>query len=447
MPTITRRNFAGGLGLWAGASALTRTSYSQAPGSNERVQLALVGCGGRGSGVTSAFAGRADAIVTTVCDLNSDRSARTAKGIADIQDGRMPVQTKRMEDVFASKDVDAVVVATPDHWHTPTAILACQAGKDVYVEKPFCHNVWEGRRLVDVARQHKRIVQVGTQNRSAPYNLAAREYLQSGKLGDVRLVKVYNLKGGGRFELGDPGKAPDGFDWNAWLGPAGQRPYHTKIFHGGWHQFWDYSGGDLADCGIHQLDLALMVMGSPPPPKTVSAVGGRMHHIGDDAEVPDVEIIHYEFEDFVMTFEHTHYAAAMSKIDGGIRSGDRFPNWPLCATRIEFYGSKDIMMLGRHGGGWQVFTSGGNVVEEAYGRHPDPQHQNNFIECIKSRKAPNADVALAQSSHSVMHIGNISHRVGNRQLSFDGDTEQFVKDDAANLLLKRQNVNLYSVKS
>ncbi|MGK0188812.1 MAG: putative dehydrogenase [Verrucomicrobiales bacterium] len=411
------------------------------------MRLALIGCGGRGSGVTTGFAGRDDVVVTTVCDLNSSRSARTANGLADSQGGRVPVQTKSMQDVFDSKDVDAVVVATPDHWHSAAAILACQADKDVYVEKPFCHNVWEGRRLVEISRQHNRIVQVGTQNRSAPYNLAAKEYLQSGKLGDVRLVKVFNLKGGGRFELGDSGVAPAGFDWNAWLGPAEQRAYHSQIFNGGWHQFWNFSGGDLADCGIHQLDLALMVMNNPAPPKTVSTVGGRMHHADDDSEVPDVEIIHYEFENFVMTFELTHYANAMSKIDGAIRGGDRFPNWPQCATRIEFYGSKDMMMLGRHGGGWQVFTSGGDVVAQEYGRHPDPQHQENFIDCIKTRKAPNADVSLAQQSHTVMHIGNISHRVGNRQLTFDGDNELFLGDDAANQLLKRQNVNAYSVKS
>jgi len=338
------------------------------------------------------------------------------------------------------------VVATPDHWHTPAAILACQAGKDVYVEKPFSHNIWEGRKLVEAARKYKRIVQVGTQNRSAPYNHAAREYIRSGRLGDVRLVKVFNLKGGGPFHLGTSGSPPKGFSWKTWLGPAKARPYHSRIFHAGWHYFWDYSGGDLADCGIHQLDLALMVMGDPAAPAAVSASGGRIQHRGDDAEVPDVEILQYDYPGFVMTFEHSHFAGAMSKINGSIRSSDKFPYWPQCATRIEFYGTKDNMMLGRHGGGWQVFTSGGRVVEEQYGRHPDPEHQQNFVDCIRNRKRPNADVGLAHGSTTVMHMGNIAHRVGNQKLQFDAGAERFIGNDAANLLAKRQNVNPYSVK-
>ena len=351
-----------------------------------------------------------------------------------------------MDEVFANKDVDAVVVATPDHWHTPTAILACQAGKDVYVEKPFSHNIWEGRKLVEASRKYKRIIQVGTQNRSASYNIEAKDYVQSGKLGDVRLVKVFNLKGGGPFRLGLSAKAPKSFSWDEWLGPAKSREYHSKIFHGGWHYFWDYSGGDLADCGIHQLDLALMVLGDPPAPSAVSASGGRLQHKGDDGEVPDVEILHYDYPEFVMTFEHSHFANSMSKIDGSIRSGDKFPHWLQCATRIELYGAKDNMMLGRHGGGWQVFTSNGKVVDQKFGRHPDTEHQQNFIDCIKSRNRPNADVGLAQVSTSVMHIGNIAHRVGNQKLHYNASEEQFTNNDSANSLSKRQNINDFSVK-
>ena len=188
-----------------------------------------------------------------------------------------------------------------------------------------------------------------------------------------------------------------------------------------------------------------MVMGDPAAPAAVSASGGRIQHKGDDAEVPDVEILQYDYPGFVLTFEHSHFAGAMNKINGSIRSSDKFPNWPQCATRIEFYGTKDMMMLGRHGGGWQVFASNGRAVKQQYGRHPDPQHQQNFVECIRSRELPNADVGIAQLTTSVMHMGNIAHRVGNQKLRFDAETEQFIDNAAANRLVKRQNVNEFSV--
>jgi len=433
-----------GLGLALAHSIPSKVRAQRVLGSNERVNIALIGCGGRGMGLASGFAQRDDVKVAALCDIHPDRLSRAAASIAELQDGQVPHLVDHMDRVLDDKDIDAVIVATPDHWHTPASIRACEAGKDVYVEKPFSHNVWEGRQLVEAARKHGRIVQVGTQNRSAPYNHAAKEYIQSGKLGDIRLVKVFNLKGGGAFHLGDPGAPPLGFDWSAWLGPAAARPYHGRIFGGGWHQFWNFSGGDLADCGIHQLDLAMFAMDDPEAPTMVSAVGGRMQH-HDDSEVPDVEIIHYQFKDFVMTFELSHYANAMNKISGRIRAGDEFPHWPQCATRIEFYGSKEIMMLGRHGGGWQAFTSDGSVAAQEFGRHPDPEHKANFVDCIRTRKHPNADVALAQRSTTVMHLGNIAHRVGNRQLQFDPVTESVTNNDAANKMLRRQNENQYSV--
>ena len=428
-------------------SAIAFPTISRARGANDRVQIALIGCGGRGSQVASSLARRSDVVCSQVCDIHEQRLVRIANYMADQQEGRKPLLASEMDGVFANKDVDAVVIATPDHWHTPASILACQSGKDVYVEKPFSHNIWEGRKLFEASRKYKRIVQVGTQNRSASYNIAARDYVQSGKLGDVRLVKVFNLKGGGPFHLGQSSAAPKGFSWKTWLGPAKWRKYHSKIFHAGWHYFWDYSGGDLADDGIHQLDLALMILGDPVAPSAVAASGGRLQHKGDDGEVPDVEILQYDYPGFVMTFEHSHFANSMSKIDGAIRSGDKFPNWPQCATRIEFYGTKNNMMLGRHGGGWQVFTSNGKVIDQRFGRHPDLQHQANFIECIRSRKRPNADVGLAQASTSVMHMGNIAHRVGNQKLRYNAEAEQFINYDLANKLVKRQNVNDFSVKA
>ncbi|UCG46362.1 MAG: Gfo/Idh/MocA family oxidoreductase [Phycisphaerales bacterium] len=429
-------------GITAGAVALAGVSRSVL-GANERVNFALIGCGGRGRMVTRNFL-QCGARLAYVCDLHDERRRQTLEEMAEVQ-GRKPKEARSIRQVLDSKDVDAVLVATPDHWHGPASVLACQAGKHVYVEKPHAHNIWESRKMIEAARKYNRALQVGTQNRSAPYNLAALEYVKSGRLGGVHLVKVYNLKPGGAFHLGDPGRPPAGFDWDAWLGPAPERPYHQRIFHGGWHKFWDFSGGDMADDGIHQLDLAMMLMGDPGIPTAVSCSGGRLAHRGDDSEVPDLQVVTYDFDDFVLTFELSGYPRYMQKTTGTIRRNDEFPYWTQNATRIELYGSELMMTIGRHGGGWIVTTSGGKIVEKMYGRPPDVNHVQNFLDCVKSRRNPNADVEILHKSVALVHLGNIAHRVGNCKLRFDPKAERFIGSVEANNLVKRRYRKKYEI--
>ena len=433
----------GAAGVSLGMTTLGLTSRSVL-GASERVNIALIGCGGRGSYVARGLAEHGGE-VTWLCDLHEGRLDEVGKFVAEAQGGRIPKKSKEMREVLDAKDVDAVVVATPDHWHGPASILACQAGKDVYVEKPHAHNIWESGKMIEAARKYDRILQVGTQNRSAAYNLAARKYIQEGNIGEVHLLKVYGLEPGGPFHLGDPGAPPEGFDWDAWLGPAPERPYHQHIFGGGWHQFWDFSGGDMVDDGVHQIDLALMLMGDPGMPKAVSCAGGRLAHKGDDSEAPDVQVVAFDFEDFVMTFELTNYPPYMRKTEASIRRTDLLPYWTQNATRIELYGSKCMMTVGRHGGGWQVTRSGGKVVEQMYGRFPDAEHQQDFIECVKSRKRSNADIEIAHAGCTLANMGNIAHRVGNRKLWFDAQNDQFIDNDAANALIKRAYREKYEV--
>lgn len=443
MHATSRRTFlkkAGGVSL---ASAVYSIMPSAVFGANERVNIGWIGCGGRGRIVARSMIEQG-ARISYVCDLMPGRRSSAAEEIKSAQ-GIKPHESAHIADVLASGDVDAVLIATPDHWHAPAAIMACQAGKDVYVEKPHAHNVWESRKMIEAARKYDRVLQVGTQNRSAPYNMAARQYVRSGKLGKICLVKVYNLKPGGAFLLGEPGARPDGFDWDAWLGPAPARAYHQRIFRGGWHKFWDYSGGEMADDGIHQLDLAMMLMGNPEAPAAVSCSGGRLAHKGDDAQVPDLQIVSYDFDDFVMTFELSNYPRYMMKTTGTIRRNDEFPYWTQNATRIELYGSDLMMTVGRHGGGWIVTTSGGKVVEKMYGRVPDAPHQRNFIECVKNRKKPNADVEVLHPSCSLVHIANIAYRLGNLKLRYNGARERFEDNDAANKLLKRTYRPKYAI--
>ena len=437
MGQITRRQFLNkSIRTTAGAAAMSFVGAgSRVLGANEKVNIALIGCGGRGSGVARGLVEKG-ADLLYLCDLHPEKLNKTANFIAQVQQ-RKPKLVKEMRRVFDDKDIDAVVVATPDHWHGPASILACQAGKDVYVEKPHAHNIWESQKMIEAARKYDRVLQVGTQNRSAVYNKAALEYIKSGKLGDIRIVKVYNLKAGAGFKLGESDAKHSGFDWDTWLGAAEARPYHSRLFGAGWHKYWDFSGGDMADDGTHQLDLALMLMGDPGFPSAVACSGGKLQFKDSDGEVPDVQIVTYEFDDFVMTFELSGYPKYMRKTTGTIRRNDVFPYWTQNATRIELYGSELMMTVGRHGGGWQVTTSGGKVVDQMYGRVPDYAHWRNFIDCVKNRKKPNADVGTLHPSCTAIHMGNIAHRVGNKKLWFDAKMQRFTNSSDANNLIKR----------
>lgn len=439
MEALNRRHFLSISAKTAGA-ALVASQVQTALGStlskdaNERVNLAIIGCGPRARYVARGLIERG-AEVSILCDLHDGRLGEMERFLQDAQP-RQPKRVKEMRRVFESKDVDAVIVATPDHWHALPTILACQAGKDVYVEKPHAHNIYESRKMIEAARKYNRIVQVGTQNRSAPYVLAAKEYLQSGKLGKIGLVKVYNLKSGEPFFLGDSGRPPADFNWDAWLGPAPFRPYHEKIFKHGWLNFWDYCNGDLSDDGIHQLDLALMVLGDPGMPSSASSSGGRLVH-KDDGEVPDVQIASYPFDNFMMTFEMTNYPRYMQKTTATIRRNDLHPYWTQNSTRVELYGSELMMTIGRMGGGWQVMTSGGRVVDQMYGRPPDDDHYRNFLECVKTRRKPAADIEVAHNAFSMVQLAVIAHKVGCGTVRFDPQGERFVGNEEADKLLKR----------
>jgi len=427
-----------------GAMAATALSSKRVLGANERIPIGLVGCGGRGSYVTRNMLSHGFEVVW-LCDVKPNKLDEAGEFIAQGQDGRIPKKTANMQEVFDANDIVAVVVATPDHWHAPAAIRGLQADKDVYVEKPHAHNIWESQQMIKAARKYDRILQVGTQNRSAAYNKAARELIASGELGSIPLVKTYGLEPGGKFKLAPPSDPPKGFDWDAWLGAALERPYCSTIADGGWHQFWDFSGGDIVDDGVHQIDLTLMALGDPGLPKSVSCAGGKLAYPDSDSETPDVQIVTYEFDTFVMTFEMTNYPRYMEKTTSTIRRNDLFPYWTQNATRIEFYGTDYMMTLGRHGGGWQITEAGGRVHKEMYGRFPDDEHQINFAEAVKSHKPPNADVEIAHNACVMCHLGNIAYRLGNVKLKFDPQPQRFIDNDEANTLLKRTYREKYAI--
>ena len=429
--SVSRRQFIRKAGGYA-AGILFITNSHRVFGANERPVLGFMGSGGRGSYLADHFCTRGDCDITWIADPDMNRVTPVVDAVAK-KLGRAPQGTQDFRHILDDDEVDGLIITTPDHWHALGTIMACQAGKDVYVEKPTSHNTWEGRQMVDAARKYERIVQVGTQNRSAPYGASAREYLKSGRLGKVVHVKVYNMLAGGPFRPQPDGNPPPGLNWDLWLGPAPERPFNPGRLN--WYVWWDYCGGTLSGDAIHQLDLARMALGDPPHPRAAYGAGGRLA-FDDRHEMPDTEIITYDYGTFTMTCENGTFSPYLKKIPPEIRFSDKFPNWPTTGTRIEIYGTQRLMYLGRHGGGWQVLDESGRIVDQDPGYFPDKWHQPNFIECIRTRRRPNADIEQAHLSACLVHLGNLACRTGNQRLVFDAKTETFAGNEAANRFLK-----------
>ena len=435
------------LGFGAGLTLLSGTASVFGAAANEKIHLGFIGCGGRGRQLLGDFVLRNDVHVLHCCDPFRERAEAAAGTVERSSELKTkPTLSTDMQTVLDDPNVDAVVCALPDHWHALACILACQAGKDVYTEKPASHSAWEGRKMVEAARKYKRIVQHGTQCRSAPYCIAAQKYIADGKLGKIHYVRVYNMKEWENFTLAPPTAVPEGVDWDRWLGPAPTRPF-SPSYSSVWHHLWDFSSGDMINDGIHQIDLTRMLIGKELP-KSAYCVGGRFHSQGG-AETPDTQMITWEFDDLVMTFELTLYTPYMLKIDPEVRNNDMFPYWLQCATRIEIYGSEGLMMVGRHGGGWQVFVRTKNrepvVADSMHGRFPDPEHKENFLACVRSRDLPNADIEIGHRSTLLAHYATISYRLGGQKLVIDPRTETITDNPEAMKLFKREYRKPYEV--
>lgn len=418
------------LGLALGSTVLR--PGTRAVGANDRIIVGAMSSRGRGLYVAEQMAKRPDVEVAYLCDVDSRLFANGVKTLVASQ-GKEPKTITDFRRMLDDKNVDVLLNGTPDHWHALPTIMACQAGKDVYVEKPLAHGIIEGRRMVEAARKYHRVVQMGNQSRSGPYAQAGVDYVRSGKLGEVHLVRVLNMKERPSIGHKEDAPTPPGVDYDMWLGPAPERPFNPNRFHYNWHWFWDYSGGDIVNDGVHQLDLARWTIGQDYPHSVVCT---GLKTFQDDQETPDTQSVQWAFDGLVMVFELTLWTPYMKKTSDEERNGDVFPNWMFNSTRVEVYGSKGLMMFGRQGDGWQVFGPDGNLVDGKKGRDPLPPHLDNFFACVKSRKTPNSDVEEGHKSTALAHLANISYRLGGRRLTFDGKNERFGKDDEANKYLK-----------
>jgi predicted dehydrogenase len=424
MKNTNRRQFLKQAGAaLGGAAAVGMVPSINAAGANERIVVGVIGPGGMGTNLLKSFSGMKDVAVARVCDADKSRMAAALKTVESIS-GHAPQPDKDMRRTFEDNAVDAVVIATPDHWHAPATILACEAGKHVYVEKPCSHNIREGRLMVDAARRHKRIVQVGTQSRSTEHVMRAMELLRQGAIGDVLVAKAWNSQLRGNIGHAKPSDPPAHLDFDLWVGPAPMVPYQSNLLHGVWRWWFAFGTGDMGNDGVHDLDIARWGLGVEAHPSKIAALGGK-YFFDDDQQFPDTQYVTFEYEmaggkKKQLVYEHRIWSPYVQE---GHENGNAF------------YGTKGMLILGKHSG-WQLFGPRNQPRDKMSGRPDDLAHHRNFLECIRNDRHPNADIEIGHLSATLCHLGNIATRIG-RTLRFDPKTEQIEGDEEANRLVRR----------
>ena len=423
MTGIDRRTFLGTAGVLAVASS---RAWAYAP--SERVRVAVIGVRGRGTELAREFARTQGAEVVALCDVDDATFAKPLKEVEKIT-GKAPRTEKDFRRLLDDKSIDAIAVATPDHWHALITVMGCQAGKDVYCEKPASHNIVEGRRAIEAARKYNRVVQLGTQRRSMPHVQEAIARVHSGDLGKVGMARAWIHQQRKEIGHGKPGPVPDGVDYAMWQGPAPDRPFMSNRFHYNWHWFWNWGTGEIGNNGIHGLDVARWGLGAQAPLAVVS--GGGKYVFDDDQEVPDTQVVTFEFPNACLVWEHRMWSKhGTEKLTFG----------------IAFYGEKATLSLDAKGYRIEDPDSPGKPIESEPSTGTATSHIQNFLDCVKSREKPNADIEIGHLSTRLCHMGNIAQRVG-RKLTFDDATESFRNDPDANKLLSREYSRRFEMPS
>jgi len=447
MHTPNRRDFLKQSAVAGSIAGMTAGVSRRAAAANDTLVVAIMGCGGRSKQLTPFIAKRPDVKIKYLCDVDQ-RAFPQIAAIVDEATGQIPKRVADFRRVLDDPEVDALFVATPMHWHGLATVMACQAGKHVYVEKPISMDIWEGRKMVEAARKYNRIVQVGLQPRSEDYLYRALEYIQSGELGTLHSAQFLDMVYRRKIREAKLGPVPDGLDYDMYCGPAPMFPYVEGAgVSGKWPRLsrWDYTDGRLWDSAIHTLDLTRMLVGRGYPRSVQCDADVLLKQEGP--EIPDTMFVTWHYDGFLLNFKASSNTPAFKQSNSELSGWrkdvtidyDKFPNWLLEATHSEIYGSKGMMVIGRYGGGWQVWGKDGELLASDKGRgHQTKEHIDNFFSCIRTGDRPNADIEESHISQSMAHMCTISYRLGGRHLRFDGKTETFPDDPDANKLLRRE---------
>jgi predicted dehydrogenase len=423
MNRINRRDFlrtSAATAALSGFGPLILSAAKSGPSAppNERVGLALIGCGNMGSSDLFEMVATGQVEVPAVCDVDDSRAAEVADRVERLQK-RRPRTERDFRRVLEMKDIDAVAVGAPDHWHALITVLACDAGKDVYVEKPACHEMAEGLAVIKAARDNKRVVQLGTQLRSTEHMRSAVDYVRSGKLGRIGFCRAW-ICDHGRTLRGGPGGEPlKSVDYDFWLGPAPARPFHPDCFHREWRWFSNYGTGQLGDRGAHLLDIVRWGMNVDYPVAIASA--GGLYNFRDGRDTPDTQVVTYDFPEFSVVWEHRQWSNRSPETNRSLG--------------FAFYGADASLVVDYNG--WQVHGEPkGEVIADAKGSLDHNAHVQNFLECVRTRRQPVADIETGFKTTAWCLTGIIAQKLG-RKVKFDAATQRFVGDDEANRLLAR----------
>jgi predicted dehydrogenase len=434
MEPIHRREFLGASATLAAGLAPLAADENKRVAANEKVTVALVGCGGMGRADLHDFMRLPEFEIAAVCDIDD---AHIADAMNDIKAAHRPTENVRSEKDFRKvverKDIDAVIVGTPDHWHAYVLIAACANGKDVYCEKPLSHNIVEGRAMVEAARRNKRVVQVGTQQRSGKHFQDAVKYVQSGRLGPISFCRTWISNGTPPEGAGNPpdGDPPPGVDYDMWLGPAPKRPFNRNRFHHQFRWFWDYGNGLCNDWGVHLNDIILWGM-QVKAPLSVSAAGGK-EEMHDNSDTPDTLDVYFEYP----TFTHV-YTVRRGKLYG----------FHHMSHGMEFQGTEGTLTLDR--GHWLVKPHGNLLTAERHGTSEQHFAQvQNFLHCVKNRsEKTHSDIEDMHRATTTCHLANISYKV-KRRVYWDADNERCYRGydpDRKKFLMEDAEANAYLLR-
>ena len=424
-----------------GAAADTSEATTAKAAASERLRIAVIGCGGRGDSHVSAFSAMKDAEVVALCDPDGARVGQYAHKV-ERRGGKTPKLVEDFREILDDKSVDAVSIANQNHWHALATIWALQAGKHVYVEKPVSHNIFEGRRMVEFARHHKKVVQAGTQRRSDAQVERAMKFIHDGGIGKLQVARALCYKR--RKSIGDTnaGQVLPSVHYGLWLGPAPERPPQRQQFHYDWHWQWDYGNGDLGNQGVHQMDVALWGVNQKQLPKYAQSIGGRFGYV-DDGETPNTQIVFLDYgkEEPKVIFE------VRGLETGKVHNG---------GVGNIFYGTDGYVVVA-DGTPVAAYWPSGELKQTFEGDSGEGNHFANFVKAVKNNAAPRdvrGDVETGHIGAALCHMGNISYRLG-EEVAFDSsDTKNAFGSDrdgaeaTARMIahLKAQGVNLSESK-
>ena len=442
----SRRNFikntslvTGGV-LSSGFDTQPLSSFNRIIGANKKLNFGVIGCRGMGWSDMRSILKNPDTDCIAVCDVD-DKVLEKRSGDVEKITGTKPKKYKDYRKLLEDKNIDAVVIGTPDHWHCLMLVHSLEAGKHVYLEKPISNSIKESNIMLDSAKKYNKIIQVNQWQRSSPHYREALDYLWSGKLGQIRLVKVWAYQGWyGMLDTKPDSPTPKGVDYKSWLGPAPMRPFNENRFHFNFRWYWDYAGGLMTDWGVHEIDIALFGM-KVREPKSIVASGGRYGYPNQDTETPDTLQTLFEYDNFTMLWENA------VGIDGGNYGQDE---------GIAFIGNNGTLQIDR--GGWQVISEKDYQNDRKLKLETVPYqkskgsgldfHTKNFVEAIRNND-PNS-LACGIDSGSIAcinaHMGNISYKVG-RKIFWDKESQNFGNDKQANDLISPKYNNGFKLPS